>query len=371
MTPTKESTRYTGPFTVGRNCVVKAIAVAPDSGIKDSDVAQLQIDSFKVAKPAIGLDKTNVFVVISSDQTEGVRTYYTLDGSEPTEASTLYTEPFIVPTGKTVRARSFKDGYAPSDIASYDTSIIEIKKVRSPEIYYNKETCIMTMKARTEDSEIYYAIGNREPSAMTRFPGSLKMTCNDTVFAQARKPGLPDSEVVWFAVKNFQLKTPAIGFRDFRIVVTPDTVTGTRTYYTLDGSEPTEASTLYSAPIEASGDVTVKARSFREKFNPSETATFSFKRSDYTVLPPAISYSGNTVTLTARTAGSEMFYSIGTADNMVKYSAPFQTNGNCTVFAMAKKAGMYDSETVSKEINDLRVPAPTWEFDGATKVLRI
>lgn len=370
-TPTKESTRYTEPFTVGRNCVVKAIAVAPDSGIKDSDVAQLQIDSFKVAKPAIGLDKTNVFVVISSDQTEGVRTYYTLDGSEPTEASTLYTEPFIVPTGKTVRARSFKDGYAPSDIASYDTSIIEIKKVRSPEIYYNKETCIMTMKARTEDSEIYYAIGNREPSAMTRFPGSLKMTCNDTVFAQARKPGLPDSEVVWFAVKNFQLKTPAIGFRDFRIVVTPDTVTGTRTYYTLDGSEPTEASALYSAPIEASGDVTVKARSFREKFNPSETATFSFKRSDYTVLPPAISYTGNTVTLTAQTAGSEMFYSIGTADNMVKYAAPFQTNGNCTVFAMAKKAGMYDSETVSKEINDLRVPAPTWAFDGATKVLRI
>ena len=43
---------------------------------------------------------------------------YTLDGSDPTAASTLYTEPFTVSTGMIVSARAFPTGVAPSALVS-------------------------------------------------------------------------------------------------------------------------------------------------------------------------------------------------------------------------------------------------------------
>ncbi|MBN1436585.1 MAG: cellulase family glycosylhydrolase [Sedimentisphaerales bacterium] len=52
---------------------------------------------------------------------EGAELRYTLDGREPSEDSTLYTEPFEITTNTTVRARAFRDdiNYTPVDVASF------------------------------------------------------------------------------------------------------------------------------------------------------------------------------------------------------------------------------------------------------------
>jgi len=50
--------------------------------------------------------------------TAGAHIYYSIDGSEPTEQSALYRTPFSVGSNTTVRARAFKDGWAPSSIAA-------------------------------------------------------------------------------------------------------------------------------------------------------------------------------------------------------------------------------------------------------------
>jgi len=47
---------------------------------------------------------------------------YTLDGSVPTETSSLYTGPFVLDSDATVMARGFKDGLIPSRIAAADFS---------------------------------------------------------------------------------------------------------------------------------------------------------------------------------------------------------------------------------------------------------
>ena len=44
-------------------------------------------------------------------------------------------------------------------------------------------------------------------------------------------------------------------------------------YYTLDGSDPTESSTLYTAPLNISGTTTIKARGYKEGLDPSFIAT--------------------------------------------------------------------------------------------------
>lgn len=59
------------------------------------------------------------FYATLSTKTEGAKIYYTLDGTEPTEQSALYTEPFKVHSfgdnkSLTIKAIAVKDGYEPS-----------------------------------------------------------------------------------------------------------------------------------------------------------------------------------------------------------------------------------------------------------------
>ena len=54
--------------------------------------------------------------VVMDCRTEGAAIHYTLDGSEPTEASPLYTGPFVLDESVTIRARAFKEGMQPSPV---------------------------------------------------------------------------------------------------------------------------------------------------------------------------------------------------------------------------------------------------------------
>jgi len=56
--------------------------------------------------------------VTMSSRTAGAVIRYTLDGSEPTEASLLYTEPFRITDSCPIRARAFKEGFPPSPVVS-------------------------------------------------------------------------------------------------------------------------------------------------------------------------------------------------------------------------------------------------------------
>jgi hypothetical protein len=59
----------------------------------------------------------DAFTVTITTETENADVYYTLDGSEPTESSTKYTEPFIVDRNITIKAKGYKDGLKDSDTA--------------------------------------------------------------------------------------------------------------------------------------------------------------------------------------------------------------------------------------------------------------
>ena len=57
-------------------------------------------------------------VTITAD--EGASIYYTLDGSKPTEESTLYSEPFEVEGSATVRAIAVRDNYFDSEVSQFE-----------------------------------------------------------------------------------------------------------------------------------------------------------------------------------------------------------------------------------------------------------
>ncbi|MEY8687046.1 GH92 family glycosyl hydrolase [Bacteroides sp. AN502(2024)] len=65
--------------------------------------------------------------VALSTATEGAEIRYTLDGSEPTISSPLYTGPFEVDHTVTVKALGFKEGFRPSRILSIEATKAELK----------------------------------------------------------------------------------------------------------------------------------------------------------------------------------------------------------------------------------------------------
>ena len=60
----------------------------------------------------ITITKDDVYSKVATLRTDmpGVDIYYTLDGSEPTTTSALYTKPFVINKSEFVKARAFRNG---------------------------------------------------------------------------------------------------------------------------------------------------------------------------------------------------------------------------------------------------------------------
>lgn len=84
--------------------------------------------------PAEGLYETTQNVAISS-QTEGASIRYTLDGTDPTATSTLYSAPITVSSTTTIKAKAFKTGMDDSFVTSatytFPTVVSNIAALRS------------------------------------------------------------------------------------------------------------------------------------------------------------------------------------------------------------------------------------------------
>ena len=124
-------------------------------------------------------------------------------------------------------------------------------------------------------------------------------------------------------------------------------------HYTLDGSEPTEKSKLYTGPFTIDDTTTIKAKAFKTDWFESETATATFTREWYTVDAPVIEPSGaefenvsQTVSLSCPTDGATIFYTTDGSDPKVngrEYTKPFTIYKSCTVRAIAIKYDWKDS----------------------------
>ncbi len=64
-----------------------------------------------------GFYSSSINVGIICD-TPDAKIHYTLDGSEPTESSTLYTSPILISSTTCLRAKAFKDGWMPTNIGT-------------------------------------------------------------------------------------------------------------------------------------------------------------------------------------------------------------------------------------------------------------
>ena len=145
--------------------------------------------------------------------------------------------------------------------------------------------------------------------------------------------------------------SPAGGYYEEPVQVTITTTTeGAEIRYTTDGSEPTQTSTLFTAPISVSKITTIKARAFHPDFNPSiiVSATYQFPGVDQvakpTFTPESGSYADVSVTINCATPGASIYYTLNgnepTEQDML-FEEPIEMPEGTTILkAKAFKTGM-------------------------------
>lgn len=136
---------------------------------------------------------------------------------------------------------------------------------------------------------------------------------------------------------------------------------GAAIYYTLDGTEPTQASTRYSFPFKVMESSTLRVRAF---LNDKQSAVFSDEIRINNAQAPVITTEdvpeGTRVSISSEANALIYYRAEGVTDQYVIYKKPFILTRDVTVFAYARKSGCKDSEYVS---SDVRVKAPeTPEF---------
>ncbi len=105
--------------------------------------------------PAAGAVKAGTTVTISTT-TEDATIYYTVDGSEPTTESTVYTEPITIDAEQTIKAIAVKDGMIASDVA---TAAYTIDVTPAPKY---------TVTFADDDSSVAQEIAGEEVTLPTR-----------------------------------------------------------------------------------------------------------------------------------------------------------------------------------------------------------
>ena len=316
--PTYNSTPYTGQFRleVGTH-TVKARAYRITYNASTVSTAEFRVYDPSAARAADPIlyplgsgNFTDAVDVSMISYTEDAEIRYTIGENEapanPTEASTLYTEPFVlgynegdVEQGGTrwfIRAIAFKDGLPPSNLVQRAYTVAPglaatvAPAFNPPGGTFENDTTI-TIASSTPFARLYYTTDGSEPvydpdlqSHAT--PATLDLDRSTTVRAIAKRPFFSTSveNAAEFVFKN---ATPQIAIAPAADVLEIDgaelyidsvevslsTATdGAALRYTLDGSEPGEEAALYEGPFYVDRPSTVTVRAFKSGYIHSDLA---------------------------------------------------------------------------------------------------
>lgn len=142
-------------------------------------------DVTAVGKPVIATVQEDGSTTVSLSATNSKNIYYTLDGSDPTVESTLYTEPFVLTEPTTVKAFATGDGYTDSEIASKDVTIFTQASAPSITVSQEEGKSVVSFSS-AEGVDIYYNyIGSTVLTESAKYTEPIELTQPTTIYAFA------------------------------------------------------------------------------------------------------------------------------------------------------------------------------------------
>ncbi len=239
-----------------------------------------------------------------SCDTKDAGIYYTLDGTDPTQASSKYEDGIsfgLEDAGKTIniKAVTYADHYNPSDVADWEYTVEESKvglnlSKKAITLSSNEPEVTVTAKVLNEDNSedtdavISWNIADSSVAVIDKVSGnSVSVTAVEegttviTVTSGEYEASCDVTVVFSKAEKPVSDKTEKILYVGDMISVSCATA-GAKIYYTDDGTDPDTGSMFYTGKIKVTSDmvkessITYKFRAFADYYKPSDVLTYEF-----------------------------------------------------------------------------------------------
>lgn len=355
-------------------------------------------ESDKTSAPEFAWADADSTLTIKTSTT-GAKIYYTTDGTEPTNASTLYSSPIKIKQYTVVKAISYLDGKVAA-AATFNVDFFSLMLTIEP--YVKNNLMFVKFTTNEKDATIKYTKGSNpaDPSGASGIPYDSNTTVSvvdgDNVRAYAYKEGYnPASESLTISTTDLTCTKPTAVFNtleDGTILLTMTTDTdGATIYYTsvdissdsgADPGTPTSESTKYpSTGIVVKGNFKYKAVAIKSNMlNSSVTTVSSTSIKTFTATKPVMSLvgsyseSGAVVLKATISTGSKnsteaaqesYYYRIGGSGAYTLYSAPVTVHENEYFYSYAVipnwKASGSDYMYVSS--SSIRCAIPSFSAD--------
>lgn len=300
VTPTTNSTLYSGSFTVNNAGTVAAIAVAPGYTVSPLGRAYY---GFRVVQPAFSAvpDRYNQTLTVSLfDNTPGTTFYYTTDGTFPNLGSAVYSGPIAVAVPQTISVIGVVPGYQISTMNRRTFSPPVAAPVITPGFgtYYGPQT--ITISDATPGAQIYYstAYGVAPSVNSTLYTGPFTVNTIGTIAAIAVKSGYANSAIgssyLGFRVMQPVFSTASGSYPGSLNLTLSDGTPGANIYYTTDGTAPSPSSIPYTGPIAVSTSTTIQAAAFETGYYPSGVAAATYNLAS-SGAPPIVAFGNSLV----------------------------------------------------------------------------
>lgn len=268
-TPSKTSSKYTTPISIGETTVLKAVTYQGDSAGN--------VMTFKYQYPTVPSEVTasipetkftsSKTVELISDIDANI--YYTTDGSVPSLTSSRYDQPLTISKSMTVKAIAERDGKT-SAVTTLDYIIAPVAvQADKPAGTYDGSVVVEFRVPNNDQVEIYYTTDGSVPTvASNHYTQPLRVSENTTFTVGATYKNSNDIGVVTnhtyiinpITETKAPVITPGSGTYGQRQLVSMSSDTqDSKIYYTVDGSIPSRDSMEFKEPFYVKQDTVVKA----------------------------------------------------------------------------------------------------------------
>ncbi len=365
---------YNGKDSININVGQYIYAIALKEGFDNSNWNSFYAseDNYTVSRPQFTSNSDDKKLYVTS--TEGATIYYTLDGVDPTTASSVYnSEEGITPNGNvTVKAMAVKSGMKNSEINEYKVS--NWYRVSNIIVDFYVEDNVLKAKLSTEDKEpdakIYYSKGGyydfntSDYTLNAEYTGPFEVSDGACVSAGARKSNYTSSYVTktYAYYSNYTCSMPEITARsaDSTVVMTCSTEDAV-IYYTNDGTDPTiSEKNKYTAGtiIKLDRNRNFKAIAVKDKWFPSsisENNIASWFKCKTVNFEQVLDGSQPKMKLTSPDGGTIYYnyngYYSDLENNTVYSGKPIAVDPGQIVYAFVKREGYNDSEWAYKNMD--------------------
>lgn len=332
--PSTGSTVYSSPFEVNQWTPIKAIA---ESGGMVSGVSSAII-TITVPVPVINVGPMGV--VVLSNIVGAVR--YTVDGSDVTESSPLYTVFIQIPkSGTTLKVRSYYKGAVSSQVSTVVTFT-----VFTPTVTVNGSTFSIARSPSDTLSTLQYKYG--ESDTWVNYTAPVTVTASQEVWSRAVYLQESSASVIHYVPAPPVITRPSADY----VTITTDAPDAS-IHYTTNGGTPSSSSTEYTGNIPITSSVVIRAVVV---WNNQTSSASSFEA--LWVRPPVVHI--NSAGFITMSGGGTIYYTINggnpTTGSSV-FSTGFLVSNGTVVRAMTVVGGVQSSFVAKTATVNVRPPS--------------